>query len=281
LKRCNGESVKDGEKRVTGEYGSAQPFLRWSGGKRRSLEKLLKLRPAKFGTYHEPFVGGGCLFFALEAQSACLSDINPQVARTYRAIREDARQVARLLSGIPQNEKAFELLRQLDPASCNDAEAAARLIFLMKSCFNGVYRENRIGSFNTPWGGKVFKLPDLHSLLAVQSKLTSVKIDHSDFALVVDRSQKGDFAYLDPPYPQRRYRGEFGSHFADDDVNRLLDVCDQLDRQGVKVMLSYVVERRVATSLRSWRTAEVRPTRSVASNSRFRGEGRERIFMNY
>ena len=123
----------------------------------------MQLQPQDYQTYHEPFVGGGSMFFAVRARKACLSDINPEVARTYKAIQSNAGLVANLLAGIPHNAKAFNALRQLDPFTCSDAEAAARLIFLMKSCFNGVYRENRAGRFNTPWGGKVFKLPDLPS----------------------------------------------------------------------------------------------------------------------
>ena len=221
------------------------------------------------------------MFFAVRARKACLSDINPQVVRTYKAIQSDASLVANLLAGIPHHAQAFNELRQFDPSTCSDAEAAARLIFLMKSCFNGVYRENRAGSFNTPWGGKVFKLPDLPSLLAVQRELQGVAIEQSDFSCVADRAKSGDFVYLDPPYPQRRYRGEFGSHFTASDVERLIRVCHRLDEQSVQVMLSYVVDDRIASALKGWRSVEVRSTRSVASRSRFRGIDKERVFINF
>lgn len=271
------------EKENTAASGSAsiQPFLRWSGGKRRSLGKLLDLSPKKFNAYHEPFVGGGCMFFALSAQSAYLSDQNIEVVRTYQAIKKSPRQVAELLSGIPHSESAFLKLRQLEPSECTDNEAAARLIFLMKSCFNGVYRENRAGRFNTPWGGKVYKLPDLSTLLNVQKRLAIATIENNDFGQVVGRACTGDFAYLDPPYPQKRYRGEFGSLFSEADVLRLSDTCHELSRNGVQVMVSYVVEPQLARTLKGWRVIEISPIRSVASSSSFRGRSRELVYMNY
>lgn len=260
---------------------SAKPFLRWSGGKRRSLARLLQLKPNEYKTYHEPFIGGGCLFFALSTSNAYISDINPEVVRTYRAIQNNPEDVANYLQSIPHTRQAFEQLRNLSPSECDDTQAAARLIFLMKSCFNGVYRENKSGRFNTPWGGKVFKIPDLHELLAIQKKLAGTNIECNDFEKVLDHSQINDFIYLDPPYPQNRHRGEFGKNFTENDVARFVDVCKKLDKGGVKVMISYVIDENIAHNLKGWRTEEVNPSRSVASNNSFRGTSRELIYTNF
>jgi DNA adenine methylase len=221
------------------------------------------------------------MFFALGAKKAFLTDINPQVARTYTAIKYDPIGVAKLLSTIPHDRGAFDRLRQLDPECCTDAEAAARLIFLMKACFNGVYRENNRRQFNTPWGGKVYRLPDMASLIAVQNRLASVDISNCDFEEVVEKTERDDFVYLDPPYPQIRYRGEFGVRFLEQDVERLIGVCEGLDRKGAKVMISYVTDTKLFSALKHWRTIEVHSNRSVASRCQFRGIARERVFLNY
>jgi len=220
-----------------------RPFLKWVGGKRQLIPSLVRRLPRRLDVYHEPFIGGGALFFHLRPQTAVLADANLRLVRTYRAVRDQVDGIIELLSGYPY-EKGFYLetrARDIDRAS--DVEVAAWFIYLNRTGFNGLYRVNRRNKFNVPFGR--YKRPvicDEQNLRACSEALRGAAIVHQDFSCVVDQARPGDFAYFDPPYVPISATSSFTSYnhtgFDIDDQVRLRDMASRLKRRGVNVLLS-------------------------------------------
>jgi DNA adenine methylase len=226
-----------------GAAGGPRPFLKWAGGKRQLLVELRQHVPEKINTYHEPMVGGGALFFAIKPRKAVLSDSNERLVRTYRGVRDAVEDVIGLLSGYPHSKPFFLDLRAREIDSGTDAEVAAWMIYLNKTCFNGLYRVNSKDRFNVPFGH--YKDPlicDAELLRACSTTLRSVKIEHEDFKAVGSRARPGDFVYFDPPYVPVSTTASFTSYtkggFGVDDQRRLRDVAGKLKRKGAHVLLS-------------------------------------------
>jgi DNA adenine methylase len=223
--------------------GMARPFLKWAGGKRQLLPRILPLLPRHFGTYHEPFVGGGAVFFELRPRAAVLSDGNQRLIRAFKGIRDHVDQVIALLHGY-RNDKAFYLdmrKRPIDQGS--DAEVAAWLIFLNKTGFNGLYRVNSKNLFNVPFGANASaRVCDEPNLRACAAALAGAQLHCEDFARVLARARPGDVVYFDPPYLPLSGTAYFTSYtsggFGLDDHRRLRDVALELHRRGVFVLLS-------------------------------------------
>lgn len=229
----------------------ARPFLKWVGGKRRVLTHLLARAPRRWSRYHEPFVGGGALFFSIAAQQprppgwAVLSDQNLRLIRTYRAVRD---QIEPLIARLREHTDAhcrghYYLTRARDIDQDTDVELAAWMIYLNKTGFNGLYRVNRKGGFNVPMGR--YKNPnicDAHNLRACSAALQGVALRHEGFDAVLSRTDQGDFVYFDPPYVPVSKTASFTSYTSDGftlhDQERLRDVARMLKESGVDVMLS-------------------------------------------
>jgi DNA adenine methylase len=182
------------------------PFLKWAGGKRQLVERILRLVPERVGTYFEPFVGGGAVFFALVARGrpfrrAVLGDANEELIRCYAAVRDDVAGVIRALTQHRYDRDVYYEVRARDPTKLSDARRAARLIYLNRCGYNGLYRVNRAGQFNVPFGR--YKDPvicDVSRLRAAASALTGVTLVAGDFERTLRGARPGDFVYLDPPY---------------------------------------------------------------------------------
>ena len=221
-----------------------RPFCKWAGGKRQLLAKLAPRVPERFGVYHEPFVGGGALFFAVQPAKSHLSDVNERLVRTYRGIQHDVEGVIRRLGEYPHQRKFFEQMRERDvDANEQDAAVAAWLIYLNKTGYNGLYRVNSKNRFNVPFGDhKNPTICDEENLRACSEALTGAKVHCEDFAKVLDRAVSGDFVYFDPPYVPLSVTSYFTSYTSDgfdmDDQRRLRDVALALKKKGVHVLLS-------------------------------------------
>jgi DNA adenine methylase len=182
------------------------PFLKWAGGKRQLQERILASVPERMRTYLEPFVGGGAVFFALVAsgkrfERAVLGDANEELIRCYQAVRDDVRGVIRVLGPYKYDRAFYYRLRDREPEKLTDARRAARLIYLNRCGYNGLYRVNRSGRFNVPFGR--YKDPvvcDAPRLEAASRALQRVRLVHGDFEETLRGARSGDFAYLDPPY---------------------------------------------------------------------------------
>lgn len=260
---------------------SVRPFCKWVGGKRQLLPQLLPFVPAEFGAYHEPFVGGGALFFALASDrmiSATLSDDNERLIRTYRAIRDDVEGVIGLLRGYPYDKRFYLNLRAVDIDSRSDVEVAAWFIYLNKTCFNGLYRVNRDDRFNVPFG-KFKTAPtilDEENLRACSKVLALAHLCAGDFGMVADQAAAGDFVYFDPPYIPLSVTSSFTSYtagkFSMKEHARLREVALSLKRRGVYVLLSNSSSSVVRTMYQDdFEIVTVQARRSVNSNADGRG----------
>jgi len=264
------------------------------GGKGQLLPELLAAVEAAgaFANYHEPFVGGGALFFelsrreALKERKAYLSDNNMGLITAYSGVKKDATAVIALL----QEHKArhceayFYQVRAEVPA--DPIERAARIIYLNKTCYNGLYRENSKGLFNTPFGR--YKNPlicDEDNLRAVAKALQDAHIEQRPFDAVLDHAGKGDFVYFDPPYHPVSKTASFTSYdkggFGEDQQRRLAEVFAELDRRGVKVLLSNSMTPFVEELYRAFTLREVFATRSVNSKADRRGKVSEALVANF
>ena len=219
------------------------PFVKWAGGKRQLLARILPLLPQSGGTYHEPFVGGGAVFFGLRPPSAVLSDGNERLIRTYRGIKNDVRRVMKLLDTY-DNDKGFYLKVRANPVDDrSDAEVAAWMIYLNKVGWNGLYRVNSKNVFNVPFGDNAGKrIYDRDNLEACARTLGGAELMCEDFAVVLERARRGDVVYFDPPYVPLSATSSFTSYTSDgfdgNDQKRLRDVALELKRRGVFVLLS-------------------------------------------
>ena len=231
----------------------SRPFLKWAGGKGRGAQFIAQRAPS-FERYHEPFLGGGAVFFALGLQArfpAFLTDLNEELAAAYGVVRNDVEALVRRLRALRreygkaeterQRAQYFYEVRARDHRS--GVRRAARLIFLNKTCYNGLYRVNREGHFNVPHGRyRDPRILDEAGLREASAALAGAEIEALDFEEACARAQAGDFVYLDPPYQPLSTTANFTSYtsadFGPDDQRRLRDVYDDLTARGVAALLS-------------------------------------------
>lgn len=223
-----------------------KPFIKWAGGKRSLMGKILPHVPKNIRTYHEPFVGGGAVFFALRGLNrfgkARLNDANKRLVQTYSAVQKDVEGVIRRLRRMPNDEAFFYKTRQRKLDREVDTSVAAWLIYMNKTCFNGLFRENRAGQFNVPFGH--YECPiicDEDTLRAASDSLRGVKLSSTDFLTAAMHAKEGDFVYFDPPFMprgNREFTSYVGNDFGYEDHVRLRNVARELKAAGVRVLLS-------------------------------------------
>ena len=274
-----------------------RPFVKWAGGKRQLLDELEKNYPKKFDTYFEPFLGGGAVMFNLlgkRPDMKChVSDLNSDLILAYLAIRD---KVTEVIESLENHSKKYEKnqsqyyyhVRESEPTS--HIEKVSRLIFLNKTCFNGLYRVNSKGKFNVPLGR--YTNPNIvnrENLLTVSRILQSSNLEFfcRDFEQSLHDIKKGDFVYFDPPYQPVSQTANFTSYtnksFTDDDLERLANLAEKLDSMGCKVLLSNSKSKIVENSFSSskWKIKEIRVNRAINSNSKKRTGHSELLVKNY
>ena len=177
----------------------AKPVLKWAGGKTQMLGDLLPKVPTSYGRYIEPFLGGGAMFFALQPENAIIADSNPELINMYRQIASNVEAVIKCLKQYENTPEMFYDVRSQEWTILPKEEAAARTIFLNRTCFNGLYRVNKQGKFNVPYGKyKNPKICDEEGLRAASAALKKAEILCGDYLLVLDHyAQPGDFVFLD------------------------------------------------------------------------------------
>ncbi len=227
-------------------FPAGSPFLKWVGGKAGLLEQIVPLLPRFSGSYHEPFLGGGAVFFRVgHARRAFLSDCNSELIDCYRAVQADVEAVIAALSSsrFVYGETPYYAVRALTPESLPPAERAARFIYLNKCGFNGLYRVNSKGKFNVPIG-RFTGSPnfcDADGLRSAATTLGDATISCEPFE-AMRRAKKGDLVYCDPPYDPLTATANFTSYtkngFTRDDQRQLCDLCTDLKRRGVHVAVS-------------------------------------------
>jgi DNA adenine methylase len=258
---------------------TARPFLKWVGGKRQILNALMARVPKAVCTYFEPFVGGGALFFALTPGRAFLSDQNEWLVRAYKGVRDDVEGVIARLSTYPHDRVFFEEMRKRDIDLESDADVAAWLIYLNKTCFNGLYRVNRKNLFNVPFGR--YENPTICNaelLRTCSAALREVSLSRADFSVVLERARPGDFVYFDPPYAPLSATSSFTSYTAEGfgpcHQIRLRDTALELKERGVSILLSNSSAGfiREIFSGQKFMIEEVMASRNVSSKGTTRGK---------
>ncbi|WP_239331521.1 Dam family site-specific DNA-(adenine-N6)-methyltransferase [Frankia sp. CiP3] len=221
---------------------SERSFLKWAGGKTRYASTLVALAPDFSGTYREPFLGSGAVYFELRPATSALSDANGELITCFRQVRDSPLEVMGLLDTMPNTPEYFESVRRQKPADLSDLERAARVIYLNKTSFRGLWRVNKKGEFNTPYGAYDRPYYNQNTLLRASKALTNATIIEADFETALDQAGPGDWVYLDPPYVPlggwadfKRYTpGQFGEN----DHVRLCEAMRRADSQGAFVTLT-------------------------------------------
>lgn len=271
-----------------------RPFLKWAGGKGQLLAELRRCvnRAMPFARYHEPFVGGGALFFELwrsgilEGKEAFLSDNNGRLIDTYLGVKEDVEAVIRRLREhkAAHSEEHYYAVRAETPRG--RAARAARIIYLNKTCYNGLFRENRRGEFNVPMGRYVNPvICDVENLRAVAAALSDVAVSQGHFRGILETAKLGDFVYFDPPYhpvsKTSSFTGYDKGHFGEEDQRELARVFGALSERGVKVLLSNSMTPLVKELYRDFHIEDVYATRAVNSRADKRGKIAEALVRNF
>ncbi|HIJ65329.1 MAG TPA: DNA adenine methylase [Candidatus Hydrogenedentes bacterium] len=281
-------------KHSLGRRATPRPFLKWAGGKGQLLPDLLeRVRAAQpFQRYHEPFVGGGALFFdlyrrrMLGRKQAFLSDSSPHLIETYCGVRDDVETVISLLEQheAQHSEDYYYQVRADVPS--DPIARAARIIYLNKTCYNGLFRVNTKGAFNVPFGR--YKNPmicDADNLRAVAEALRKPKVELRHFESVLDRAKPGDLVYFDPPYDPVSETASFSAYdkagFGHDSQYRLSIVFAELARRAVHVLLSNSYTDRVLSLYEGFTIDEVKANRAVNSRGDRRGKVSEALVRSF
>lgn len=222
----------------------AKPILKWAGGKTQMLDKILPHVPARYERYIEPFFGGGALFFCLEPTKSIISDSNPELINVYRRVAIDFEGVVAALKSFENTEEMYYRVRSQKWTDLEPSYAAARTIFLNKTCFNGLYRVNKGGDFNVPFGR--YKNPticDEATLRQASESLRRATILCGDYLDVLrENAKKGDFVFLDPPYVPVSKNADFKRYtkrqFGEGDHRRLAKEVERLKSLGCFVLLT-------------------------------------------
>lgn len=269
------------------------PFVKWVGGKRQLLDEISPLIPKKVTNYCEPFLGGGAVLFHLQPSKAVINDLNSDLMTVYEVIRDDVDSLIDSLQSHENTSEYFYRIRDIDRNklsynALSKCEKASRLIYLNKTCFNGLFRVNSSGEFNAPFGH--YKNPNIVNepvLRAVNKYLNSSKIEfHSeDFAITLSRLEKGCFVYLDPPYDPVSDTSSFTGYnkggFDRNEQIRLKDCCDDLTSRKIKFLLSNSATEFIKDLYSNYNIKIVKAKRTINSNATKRGEIEEVLISNY
>lgn len=264
---------------------SPRPFLRWAGSKRRLLPQLVAALPKRFRVYHEPFLGGGSLFFLLRPPLARLGDSCLELIRTYEAVSENPAAVLRHLSSFPVDRDSYYSIRA--NLSSGRFKRAAQFIYLNKVGWNGLYRVNSKGGFNVPYGApKTDNVIDRENLLRCASALAGggIELTHADFTDALAGVRAGDLVFLDPPYVTRHNDNGFIDYnerlFSWTDQERLATEAKRLSRIGATVIVTNAFHDEVLELFPDFERAEVTRSSTIASSTRARGQVAEAILVS-
>jgi DNA adenine methylase len=269
---------------------SCRPFLKWAGGKTQLLPHLIHRIPNSFNRYIEPFIGGGALFFALQPKVALIADCNQELINCYQVVRTDVEALIEELKVYRYDKEMYYAVRELDRrpdfGELSRVKRAARLIYLNKTCFNGLYRVNSKGYFNVPFGTYTDPtIVDAENLRACSKVLQRTVIQSGNFEQVLEMAEAGDFVYFDPPYAPSSGTADFTSYskegFDDAAQEMLLLVCLQLNQRGVKWMVSNSNTTLIQELYRGFKVEPVGASRAINSKASKRGSVIELLIRNF
>jgi DNA adenine methylase len=292
------EVIESAEKyEILAEKSNSYPFVKWAGGKTQIIERINHYFPTRFSRYFEPFLGGGAMYFYLTLQKtsrfpAFLSDTNHDLINAYKVVRDEVEELIKILKyhEVEYSKSPSKYYYQLrDRTKLDNVEGAARFIALNKTCYNGLYRVNRNGQFNVPMGR--YKNPlicDSDNLRNVSSVLkhSSTRIYVSDYQKVLtDKTEEGDFIYLDPPYsPVSRtanFTGYTNTGFSMADQYQLAEIFNKLDNRGCIILLSNSNTRIIRELYKDYYLVEVEANRAINSKASKRVGHSELLIRNF
>lgn len=271
------------------------PVVKWVGGKRQIIDEIITYVPDSFSTYYEPFLGGGAVLFELQPNKAVVNDVNEELMNIYEVIKDN---VDELIEGLKRhkikNDKAyFYEIRELDRNReqynlLTPVERASRIIYLNKTCYNGLFRVNKSGEFNAPFGN--YKNPNIvneTTLRAVSAYFNKAKIRFTcqDFEDALKWSRKGAFVYLDPPYDPVSETASFTGYdkggFDRNEQIRLKKTCDKLNKKGIKFLLSNSATDFIMDLYQDYKIEVIQAKRAINSKADRRGNVDEVLVMNF
>lgn len=272
---------------------TAAPVVKWVGGKRQLLGEITPLLPGQIRAYCEPFLGGGAVLFSIQPKNAIINDLNRDLMLVYEVILEDVEALIVDLRKHENTSEYFYSLRDLDRdraayQAMSKVERASRIIYLNKTCYNGLFRVNASGEFNSPFGR--YKNPSIVNepvLRAVSRYLTAnhIQLFSEDFAATLRRVPDDGFVYLDPPYDPisdtAGFTGYNSGGFGKEDQIRLKQCCDILNQRGVKFLLSNSSTEFIRELYAGYTVSTVPAKRAINSNASRRGAVEEVLIRNY
>jgi len=271
----------------------AAPVLKWVGGKRQLLNEIRKYLPKTYTTYYEPFIGGGAVLFDLQPKKAVVNDVNEELINLYSVIKSDVESLIVDLEKHENTSEYFYNIREQDRdrevyTSLSSIEKASRVVYLNKTCFNGLFRVNKAGEFNSPFGNyKNPNIVDTVTLRAVSKYFNKadIKFLNVDFEIALKNIRRGAFVYFDPPYDPVSSSSNFTGYdkggFNREEQIRLKNLCDKLDRQGVKFLLSNSSTDFIRELYSDYNIVTVKAKRAINSDGKSRGEVDEVLVRNY
>lgn len=255
--------------------GLRKPFLKWAGGKMQLINEILDKAPTKFNKYIEPFVGGGAVYFNINSKDSIISDSNEELIICYKQIKYNVSNVISILENYKNDEDFYYHIRSLNINDLADEERAARLIYLNKTCYNGLYRVNKKGAFNVPFGKRSGNFLDKETLHNSSAYLQNTSIYHCDYKMVLkDYAEPGDFIFLDPPYHPigkfsdfKRYTKEF---FYEKDQIELAEIFRELVDKGCYVMLTNSAHPFILDLYRDYKIDMIQTKRLISRDPKTR-----------
>ena len=269
------------------------PILKWVGGKRQLLSEIIPLIDESCDNYVEPFIGGGAVLFRLQPKKAIINDYNTELINVYRTVRDDLDGLVALLKEHEKYNSSdyYYEVRALDRTpdfdKMSNLEKAARIIYLNKTCYNGLYRVNSLGQFNSPYGR--YKNPNIVNevvLRAISKYLNRNEISSrsGDYKDVLNDIEKNSFVYLDPPYmpisSSSSFTGYTEGGFGYDKQVELKEECDKLNSKGVHFLQSNSDCEEIRELYKDYRIKVVKAKRAINSDAKKRGQINEVLIYN-
>jgi DNA adenine methylase len=262
----------------------ARPFVKWAGGKQALASELVRAFPRTFKTYFEPFLGGGSVFFTLLPAKSRLSDSNKWLIETFVTVRDHYAAVAKQLDSLTNTREEFLRIRGIDPSGLDSIRKAAHFIYLNKTCFRGLFRVNRHGKFNVPYGNYQRRYYDKDELSTAAGVLRGAALTADDFENAVATADRGDFVYFDPPYLKLGGYSDFNRYtatqFRESDHRRLASVCASLSERGVLWALSNSDTDTIRQLYKRWNVCTIQARREINLSSAKRNI-KELLITNY
>ncbi|MFE4056033.1 Dam family site-specific DNA-(adenine-N6)-methyltransferase [Streptomyces sp. NPDC059096] len=266
------------------QQGEGKSFLKWAGGKTRYADQLAAIAPPSYGRYFEPFMGSAALFFELGYSSSSLSDANPELVICFQQVAKDPEKIMALLDEMPNSREFYNAERSKSPEDLSDFDRAARVIYLNKTGFRGLWRVNRKGGFNVPYGAYDRPYYNRSTLLAASSALQSAEIQHRDFEVALKEAASGDWVYLDPPYIPLSQFSDFkrytAGQFGEEDQRRLASAMLEASSRGVHVTMTNSDTPLAMEIFSNFNVARMATRRDINLQSQSRGSW-DLVFTNY